>query len=95
MIGSFADRKTEALLRDGNCPAKWRAFKDAALRKLEMLDAATRLADLAAVPGNRLEKLKGARKGQWSIRINDQWRVCFKWPEGADGPEEVEIIDYR
>ena len=57
-----------------------------------MLDAAERLEDLKAPPGNRLEKLKGDRDGQWSIRINDQWRICFRWNEGA---EDVEIVDYH
>jgi proteic killer suppression protein len=62
-----------------------------AVRKLDMLDAATQLSDLRAPPGNRLEALKGGRRGQHSVRINDQWRVCFVWREGA---ERVEIVDY-
>ncbi len=93
MIRSFACRKTEALFVEGECPAKWRAFEDGALRKLDMLDAAVRLADLRSPPGNRLEALKGDRKGQHSIRINDQWRVCFRWSD--EGPEAVEIVDYH
>jgi len=93
MIRSFADRKTQRLFRDGNCSAAWRAFEATALRKLDMLDAATALADLRSPPGNRLEALKGDRKGQHSIRINDQWRVCFRWTK--DGPEKVEITDYH
>jgi proteic killer suppression protein len=93
MIRSFADRAVESLFRDGQCPAKWRAFEATALRKLDMLDAATRLEDLRSPPGNRLEALKGDRKGQHSIRINQQWRVCFRWT--AEGPEEVEIVDYH
>ena len=64
-----------------------------ALRKLDMLDAAVVLSDLASPPGNKLEALKRDRKGQHSIRINDQWRVCFVW--GARGPERVEIADYH
>ena len=64
-----------------------------ALRKLDMLDAATRLSDLRAPPGNRLEALKGNRRGQHSIRINDQWRICFVWRES--GAEMVEIVDYH
>ncbi len=64
-----------------------------AQRKLEMLDAAAELRDLASPPGNRLEALAGRRKGQHSIRINDQWRVCFRWT--ATGPENVEIVDYH
>ena len=93
MIRSFADRKTEEFYRDGECPKQWRAFEDAALRELDMLDAATSIADLRSPPGNRLEALKGDRKGQWSIRINRQWRICFMWT--ADGPEDVEIVDYH
>jgi toxin HigB-1 len=64
-----------------------------ALRKLDMLDAATRLADLRSPPGNQLEALKGDRAGQHSIRINRQWRLCFRWT--PNGPEEVEIVDYH
>jgi len=62
--------------------------------KLDQLDAATALADLD-LPGNRLEALKGARKGQYSIRINDQWRICFEWPSRSPGPTNVEIVDYH
>ena len=93
MICSFADRRTQRLFRDGSCPAAWRAFETVALRKLDMLDAATALGDLRSPPGNRLEALKGYRKWQHSIRINDQWRVCFRWTK--DGPEDVEITDYH
>ena len=93
MIRSFAVRKTQRLFRDGNCPAAWRAFEAAALRKLDMLDAATALGDLRSPPGNRLEALKGNRRGQQSIRINEEWRVCFCWT--MDGPEDVEITDYH
>lgn len=63
--------------------------------KLDRLEAATTLKDLAALPGNRFEALKGDRKGQYSIRINDQWRVCFEWPEGSMGAVNVEIVDYH
>ena len=63
--------------------------------KLDRLEAATSLRDLAALPGNRFEALSGDRKGQYSIRINDQWRICFEWPEGAQGPVAVEIVDYH
>ena len=92
MIRSFKDRRTEALYRDGT-PAAFRAIKAVALRKLDMLDAATRLSDLRAPPGNRLEALRGDRRGQHSIRINDQWRICFVWRDG--GAEMVEIVDYH
>ena len=63
--------------------------------KLDRLEAATSVLDLAALPGNRFEALKGKRKGQYSIRINDQWRVCFEWPEKSPGPTNVEIVDYH
>jgi toxin HigB-1 len=63
--------------------------------KLDRLEAAVTLRDLAVLPGNRLEVLRGNRKGQYSIRINDQWRVCFDWREGASGPSNVEIVDYH
>jgi len=93
MIRSFADRATERLFRDSVCPAQWRSFEAIAFRKLDMVDAATRLDDLRSPPGNRLEALKGARRGQHSIRINQQWRICFRWT--SDGPEAVEIVDYH
>jgi proteic killer suppression protein len=63
--------------------------------RLDRLESATSLKDLAALPGNRLEALKGSRQGQWSIRINDQWRICFEWPEWSPGPVNVEIVDYH
>ena len=93
MILSYADRHTEALDRTGLCHRQWRAFEAIALRKLDMLNAACRIGDLRSPPGNRLEKLHGDRAGQWSIRINDQWRICFWWD--GDGPEDVEIADYH
>ena len=63
--------------------------------KLDRLEAAVAVRDLAVLPGNRFEALKGNRKGQYSIRINDQWRICFVWNEGATGPSDVEIVDYH
>ena len=63
--------------------------------KLDRLEAATAVKDLAALPGNRFEALAGDRRGQYSIRINDQWRICFEWPDGAPGPLNVEIADYH
>jgi len=93
MIQSFADRDTRALFKEGMCHRRWRAFAKAAFRKLDMLDAAVELKDLRSPPGNRLEALSGSRAGQYSIRINDQWRICFRW--GANGPEDVEIVDYH
>ena len=67
----------------------------AARLKLDMLEAAAALKDLAFLPGNRFEALAADRKGQYSIRINDQWRICFEWPDGAPGPSNVEIVDYH
>ena len=74
--------------------ADLKVFARSASRELDQLDAATRPGDMAR-PGNRLEALKGWRRGQWSIRVNDQWRICFRWPEGSPGPTEEEIVDYR
>ena len=92
MIRSFRDRRTEALFK-GETAAEFQAIRPIALRKLDVLDAATRLADLRSPPGNRLEGLKGDRRGQHSIRINDRWRICFVWRQG--GAEFVEIVDYH
>ena len=92
-IKSFRDKGTEKLFEEGVCPAEWRSFQRAAERKLDMLDSADALTDLRSPPGNRLEALRGARRGQYSIRINDQYRLCFRWVE--DGPEDVEIVDYH
>lgn len=66
-----------------------------AWKKLDKLEAAVSVKDLAALPGNRFEKLGWDRDGQYSIRINDQWRICFEWPDGAQGPVNVEITDYH
>lgn len=93
MIESFANKKTEEFFRRGRCPAQWRAFANVAKRKLDMVDAAVRLEDLRSPPGNRLEALKGDRNGQHSIRINDQWRVCFVWH--VNGAYDVGITDYH
>ena len=93
MIRSFADRATERFFKDDVCPSQWQEFKSVAARKLDMIDAATKVEDLLSPPGNRLEGLKGDRKGQWSIGINRQWRICFRWTK--DGPADVEIVDYH
>jgi proteic killer suppression protein len=92
VIRSFKDKRTEALFR-GESVAELQAIDNVVHRKLDMLDAATRLADLLAPPGNRLEALKGDREGQHSIRIKDRWRICFTWRDG--GAELVEIVDYH
>ncbi len=92
MIKGFADRSTEALFQ--RKPRKrFRPLARVALRKLLILHAASSLDDLKVPPGNRLEKLKGDRKRQYSIRINDRWRVCFRW-RGGDA-YDVEIVDYH
>jgi proteic killer suppression protein len=93
MIRSFRDKQTERVfVRHGK--SKWdRAVQRAALRKLLILDAAESLEDLRVPPGNRLEKLTGDRKGEHSIRINDQWRLCFRWDDGD--AFDVEIVDYH
>ncbi len=93
MIVSFRDKRT----REFSKGKRIKAFKEFEIRaeiKLDQLDAATSLLDLD-LPGNRLEALKGDRKGQYSIRINDQWRICFEWPKGTPGPLNVEIVDYH
>lgn len=92
-IKSYRDGATERFHRDGVAPKAWRAFAKAALRKLDMIDSAEDLRDLKSPPGNRLEPLKGDRKGQHSIRINDQFRICFRWTKS--GAEDVEIVDYH
>jgi toxin HigB-1 len=93
MIVSFRDAETEKIwlgLRSRRLPP---TIQSVALRKLRLINAARRLEDLRLPPANRLESLKGDRAGQWSIRINDQWRICFRWTQG--GAEGVEIVDYH
>lgn len=92
MILSFKDKQTEALA-SGRRVQRFASFERIALRKLRQLEIAGRLEDLKVPPGNNLEKLKGDRAGQMSIRINDKWRVCFKWT--AAGPADVEIVNYH
>jgi toxin HigB-1 len=94
MVGGYRDKRT----RDFALGKRVKVFSDierAARLKLGRLEAAITLKDLAALPGNRFEALKGNRKGQYSIRVNDQWRICFEWPDGAPGPSNVEIVDYH
>ena len=92
MIKSFRCKDTQALFETGKT-RQFSAIKSAAERKLIMLESAEVLNDLKSPPGNRLELLTGDREGQHSIRINKQWRVCFRWTE--DGPEDAEIADYH
>jgi len=92
MIQSFKCAATQSLFSDQPV-ARWINIRQVAERKLQMLHRAVVLADLLIPPGNRLEKLGGDRAGQWSIRVNDQWRVCFVWREGQAW--DVEIVDYH
>ena len=93
MIKSFADKKTRRLFEHEFTPGLPRHIQRKALLKLYMLDAAESLNDLRIPPGNRLEKLTGDRAGQYSIRINQQWRICFRWRDGH--AYDVEIVDYH
>lgn len=92
MIQSFACKDTEALFNRERS-RRFGAIERQARRKLLMLEAALVLDDLRSPPGNRLEALKGDREGRFSIRINDQWRICFRWEQS--GPHDVEIVDYH
>lgn len=92
MIGTFKCRNTE-LLFQGRRIARFAQIETVAMRKLALLNIAGKIEDLRVPPGNRLEALKGKRKGQWSIRINDQWRVCFRFEDGS--ALDVEIVDYH
>ena len=94
MIVSYRDKRTREFAAGQRVKA-FSGIERSAQLKLDRLAAAVSLKDLAALPGNRLEALTGDRKGQYSIRINDQWRICFEWPEGSAGPANVEIVDYH
>ena len=93
MLRSFKDKETEKIWRRQGSRRLDLPTQRAGLRKLLILDAAEQLGDLRVPPGNRLEKLRGDRANTYSIRINDQWRICFRWT--AAGPEDVEIVDYH
>jgi proteic killer suppression protein len=93
VLRSFANKETERVWQRQQVRKLDRGTQRAALRKLLILDAAETLDDLRVPPGNRLEKLKGDRAGSYSVRINQQWRICFRWT--AAGPEDVEIVDYH
>lgn len=93
VIKSFASRETEALFRGRSSRRLPDDLQRRALRKLLVINAADTLGELRRIPGNRLEKLKGARSGQHSVRINDQWRICFVWRDGD--ADRVEIVDYH
>jgi len=94
MIVSYRDKKTEQFAK-GEFVKAFQGFENQAARRLSILNAAPSLDTLRALPGNRLEALKGNRVGQYSIRINQQWRICFEWPDGQNGPGHVELVDYH
>ena len=94
MVVSYRDKRTREFAT-GKRVRAFSGIERSARLKLDRLEAATSVQDLAALPGNRFEALKGERKSQYSIRINDQWRVCFEWPEKSPGPTNVEIVDYH
>ena len=94
MIVSYRDKRTREFAAGERVKA-FSAIERSARKKLDRLETTLSLRDLAGLPGNRLEALMGTRKGQYSIRINDQWRVCFEWPEKSLGPVNVEIVDYH
>jgi len=90
----YRDRRTERFA-NGERVKEFQAFEKQAKKRLTILLSARYLSDLVLLPSNHLETLGGNRRGQFSIRINRQWRICFEWPEGASGPSEVEIVDYH
>jgi proteic killer suppression protein len=94
VIVSYRDKRTRAFA-EGKRVKEFSGVERALRMKLDRLEAAVELKDLAALPGNRLEALRGDRKGQFSIRGNDQWRVCFQWGTDAPGPSDVEVVDYH
>ena len=94
MILGYRDTHTQTFA-EGQAVRAFQSFARQAYRRLEVLDAATSLDELRALRSNRLEALKGDRAGQYSIRINIQWRICFQWHRGARGPSNVEIVDYH
>lgn len=94
MIQSYGDKRTEAFAR-GLFVREFQGFAKQAYKRLEILDAATSLDELRHLPSNRLEALRGDRAGQFSIRINGQYRICFAWRNDQPGPDDVEIVDYH
>jgi proteic killer suppression protein len=94
MIFGYRDKRTGDFAAGKRVKALSGIERSARL-KLDRLESAVSLTDLAALPGNRFEAMSGDRRGQYSIRINDQWRICFEWPSGSQGPENVEIVDYH
>jgi toxin HigB-1 len=94
MIVSYRDKRT-GRFASGELVREFHGFAAQAWKRFDILDAATSISDLRQLPSNRLEALNGDRAGQFSIRINLQWRICFEWPEGSPGPGNVEIVDYH
>lgn len=94
MIVSYRDKRTRDF-GSGKRVKAFSGFERSAQIRLDRLEAATSIKDVAALPGNFFEALKGHRRGQYSIRINEQWRICFEWPDGSPGPQNVEIVDYH
>jgi len=94
MILSYRDKKTESFAQ-GEFVRAFQGFEGQAAKRLTILNAATSLDDLRMLPSNRLEALRGNRAGQFSIRINQQWRICFEWEDERPGPSNVEIVDYH
>jgi len=94
MILNYRDRKTERFA-SGRFVRDFQSFEDQAAKRLAILNAAPSIETLRTLPSNRLEALGGDRRGQYSIRINRQWRICFEWPEKQSGPSRVEIVDYH
>ena len=94
MAHKYRDKRT-ARFAAGERVKEFEAFRDQAERRLDILEAAIRIEDLMRLPSNRFEALKGDRKGQFSIRINGQWRISFEWPAGEEKPVNIEIVDYH
>lgn len=94
MIAGYRDKRTRTFA-EGGLVREFEAFRKQAEKRLTILEAASGLNDLRGLPSNRLEALQGDRRGQWSIRVNRQWRICFEWSQGAPGPANVEIVDYH
>jgi toxin HigB-1 len=93
-LPKYRDKRTERFAA-GERVKEFQAFREQAERRLDILEAAVKRADLMLLPSNRFEALRGDRKGQFSIRINQQWRVCFEWPDDSDRPFNIEITDYH
>ncbi len=94
MILSYKDKRTEQFVQ-GEFVRAFQGFEQQGARRLAILNAAPSLDTLRALFSNRLETLRGARAGQYSIRVNQQWRICFEWPDGQPGPGNVEVVDYH